>query len=149
MRHGLLAVLIGLLMTRPAVAASVEDVIAQARSACEGLEAGTFHSDEDAVASVDLNRDGQAETLIDESRFSCSSSASLFAANGGSMLHVIVGDKHYRWQALGWRTVTWGEDTILLLARHGTHCGGYGYQKCYESVVFNEDGPATVGAKDE
>ncbi len=71
MRHGLLAVLIGLLMTRPAIAASVEDVIAQARSACEGLEAGTFHSEEDAVASVDLNRDGEAETLIDESRFSC------------------------------------------------------------------------------
>ncbi len=149
MRHGLLAVLIGLLMTRPAIAASVEDVIAQARSACEGLEAGTFHSDEDAVASVDLNRDGQAETLIDESRFSCSSSASLFAANGGSMLHVIVGDKHYRWQALGWRTIDWGEDTILLLARHGTHCGGYGYQKCYESVVFNGNVPTSVATPRE
>ena len=149
MRHGLLAVLIGLLITRPAVAASVEDVIAQARNACESMEDGTFHADEAAVANIDLNRDGQTETLIDESRFSCSSSASLFAANGGSILHVIVGDKHYRWQALGWRTIDWGEDTILLLARHGTHCGGYGYQKCYESVVFNEDGPATVGSKNE
>ncbi len=149
MRHGLLAVLIGLLMTRPAVAASVEDVIAQARNACESMEDGTFHADEAAVANIDLNRDGEAETLIDESRFSCSTSASLFAANGGSILHVLVGDKQYRWQALGWQTISWGKDTILLLARHGTHCGGYGYQKCYESVVFNEDAPATVGSKNE
>ena len=60
------------------------------------------------------------------------------------MLHVIVGDEHYIWQALGWRTITWGEDTILLLARHGTHCGGYGYQKCYEAVVFNGNVPTSA-----
>ena len=136
-------------MTRPAIAASIEDVFAQARNACEGLESGSFHSEEDAVVSIDLNRDGVTDTLIDESRFSCSSSASLFAPNGGSMLHMIVGDKHYRWQALGWRTITWGEDSILLLARHGTHCGGYGYQKCYESVVFNGNVPTSVATPRE
>ena len=149
MRHGLLAALICLLTTQSAIAESVEDVFVQARSACEGLEDGSFHSEEDAVVSIDLNRDGEADTLIDESRFSCSSSASLFAPNGGSTLHVIVGDKHYSWQALGWRTIDWGEDTILLLARHGTHCGGYGYQKCYESVVFNGNVPTSVATPPE
>jgi hypothetical protein len=149
MHYGLLAVLICLLMTQPAIAASIEDVIAEARGACEGLEDGSFHSAEDAVVSIDLNRDGVTDTLIDEAQFSCSSSASLFAPNGGSTLHVIVGDKHYRWQALGWRTITWGEDTILLLARHGTHCGGYGYQKCYESVVFNGNAPTSVATQPE
>ena len=149
MRYALLAALICLQMTRPAIAASVEEVLAQARSDCEALENGSFHSGEDAVASIDLNRDGVTETLIDESRFSCSSSASLFAANGGSMLHVLVGEQHYSWQALGWQTISWGEDIILLLARHGTQCGGYGYQHCYEAVVFNGDMPASVATSRE
>ena len=131
-----------------ALAASTEDVMATARESCEGLESGTFHSRDDAVINVDINSDGAVDTLVDEARFSCSSSASQFAAKGGSILHVLVGDSHYPWQALGWRLVEWGEDTILLLALHGTHCAGYGYTHCYEAIVFNEDRPASVAKRD-
>ena len=144
----LVLVLLSYLLTGGgALAASAEDVIAKARESCEGLESGTFHSRDDAVITIDINGDGVGDTLVDEARFSCSSSASLFAANGGSILHTLVGGMHYQWQALGWRLVDWGEDTILLLARHGTHCADYGYAHCYEAIVFNGDRPGTVAAQ--
>ena len=87
MRHGLLAVLIGLLITRPAVAASVEEVIAQARNACESMEDGTFHADEAAVANIDLNRDGQTETLI--RNFKRGDPGGVLSRRGGPARHVL------------------------------------------------------------
>ena len=141
----LLLVLLSVVLTNhSARAASVEDIVAKARASCEGLESGSFHRRDDAATSVDLNGDGAADTLVDEARFSCSSSASLFAANGGSILHALVAGHQYSWQALGWRLVNWGEDTVLLLARHGSYCGEVGYAHCYEAVVFNGDRPTTV-----
>ena len=148
MQRLVLALLIYVFTGHSALAASIEDIVAEARNSCEGLESGTFHRRDDAVISVDINGDGETDTLIDESAFSCSSSASLFAANGGSILHALVGGGHYNWQALGWRLVEWGEDTILLLARHGTYCGGHSYAHCYEAIVFNGDRPGTVATQD-
>lgn len=125
-------------------AESVDDIIEAARSDCQSLENGQFHQDPEAVVSIDLNGDGMADTLVDTSRFSCSSSASLFAANGGSELHALVNGKTFSWQALGWRVVPWEDDTILLLARHGSYCGGYGYQRCYEAIAFSEDQATSI-----
>lgn len=149
MQRLILALMIYVFAGHTAWAVSIDEIVSQARSSCQSLEAGKFHSRDDAVHAVDITGDGIADTLVDEAGFSCSSSASLFAANGGSILHALVGGRHYQWQALGWRLVEWGEDTILLLARHGTHCGNYGYVHCYEAVVFNEDRPTTVAARPE
>jgi len=98
-----------------------------------------------AVVRQDLNGDGVAETLVDTALFSCSSSASLFAANGGSMLHVLVGGRHYTWQTLRWELIDWQGDSVLLLALHGSHCNGYGYERCIEAIVFNDDRATSVG----
>ena len=122
----------------------VEQLVAAARSSCESLEAGEFASEPDFLVSLDLDGDGQQDQLVDESRFACSSSASLFTPNGGSMLHAVVQGKVYSWMANSWRIIDWGEDKILLLAEHGSQCGGYGYQRCYEAVVFSEGAPLSL-----
>lgn len=128
--------------TEPADPAN--QLVAAARSSCETLEDGEFAMEADYLVALDLDGDGQPEQLVDESRFACSSSASLFAANGGSMLHAIVQGRVFSWQANAWRIVDWGEDRILLLAQHGSQCGGHGYQHCYEAVVFSEGQPMTL-----
>lgn len=145
-RYQLLLAMLAALALPVDAADGIDDILEQARGSCERLERGSFHADQTAHHPVDLNGDGVADRLVDESRFSCSSSSSLFSPNGGSILHALVSGKHYSWQALGWRLIEWGEDTVLLLARHGSYCGGYGYQHCYEAVVFNQDGPATVSS---
>jgi hypothetical protein len=123
---------------------SAEALVAAARSSCETLEGGVFAYEADYLVTIDLDGDGQQDQLVDESRFACSSSASLFAATGGSLLHAIVRGQVFSWQAQAWRIIAWGEDNILLLAEHGSECGGYGYQHCYEAVSFSEGKAMTV-----
>ena len=146
MKH-LVQIGVAVLLVLPASAAAPDEaqtIIDEARAACSGLEGGEFHAEDDAVQELDLNADGTPDQLVDESRFACSSSASLFAPNGGSMLHAIVNGQRHSWQAQAWRLIDWGVDRVLLLALHGTRCGGYGYQHCYEAIVFNDDSPMTV-----
>lgn len=124
---------------------SAEIAVQQAREACETIDGGQFDAGE-YLTETDLNRDGKTDLLIDESRFSCSTSASLFSPNGGARLHAVVGESTHTWQAHAWRIIEWGDDRVLLLALHGTHCGVIGYQHCYEAVVYNEDTPTSVSA---
>lgn len=120
------------------------EIIEVARQSCTELEAGEFSASDDAVKHVDLDGDGTKDILVDEGKFACSTSATLFSPTGGAQLHAIVGDDHDVWMAQAWRLVEWGEDTILLLARHGSQCGGYGYQHCYEAIVWSDEGAMTV-----
>jgi hypothetical protein len=129
-------------------AQSVEqDIVEAARQACTDLDGGEFAASADAVTRVDLDGDSQADVLIDEAGFACSTSASLFSPSGGAQLHVIVSDRHTVWMAHAWKLVEWGGHTILLLAEHGTRCGGLGYDPCFEAIVWSENGPRTVGGE--
>ena len=136
--------LVAMTCTAAEPSAPVERLVSSARSSCEALEEGNFEVDPDFLVALDLDGDTQEDQLVDESRFACSSSASLFAASGGSMLHAIVKGVVFSWQVNAWRIVNWGEDKILLLAEHGSECGGYGYQPCYEAVVFSEGRPISL-----
>jgi hypothetical protein len=127
------------------VAQSTEqEILAAARQSCADLGGGEFAVSEDAVTRIDLDGDGSEDTLIDEGRFACSTSATLFSPTGGAQLHAVVGGRHNVWMAQAWRLVTWGKHQILLLAEHGSQCGGLGYQPCFEAIVWSEDGPRTV-----
>ena len=61
----------------------------------------------DAVARQDLDGDGDEDTMVDESGFGCSTSATLFTPLGGAQLHAIVGDRHDVWMAQAWRLIEW------------------------------------------
>lgn len=119
------------------------ELIDAAQESCAGL-GGEFSASPDAVTRQDLDGDGDEDTLVDESGFGCSTSATLFTPLGGSQLHAIVGDRHDVWMAQAWRLIEWGEDTILLMAVHGSQCKGYGYQHCYEAVTWSDGIPMSV-----
>ncbi|MAT95437.1 MAG: hypothetical protein CME59_22950 [Halioglobus sp.] len=121
-----------------------KSLVDTARTDCTALDNGSFKAGADYIVTLDLDGDGERDELLDESHFTCSSSASLFTPNGGYMLHAIVHGAVFSWQVNGWRIVDWGEDKVLLLAQDGTECGGHGYQPCYEAVVFNAHRPMTV-----
>ena len=147
MKRHLALMLLFLLPAGVARAQSAEQqIVDAARQACSDLDAGEFAASEDAVTRVDLDGDGIEDVLVDESRFSCSTSASLFPPTGGSQLHAIVKDRHDVWMAHAWRLVEWGDHTILLLAEHGSQCGGLGYEPCFEAVVWSDAGSRTVRA---
>ena len=109
------------------------------------IEDGIFEP-RDAVQPVDLTGDGVPETVVDESRFSCSSAASMYCGTGGCMVRAIVGDQTFSWLAKGWKVVDWAGDRILLMQIHGANCGGTNLRRCYEAVVWTDDHFASVRA---
>lgn len=133
----------------PAHSAGLADyVVAEARKVCEGFGNGKFDAG-DAVQQVDLDADGALDTVIDESKFSCSSAASLYCGSGGCMLHTVVGDKKNSFQAEGWRMIDWDGRPILLLARDGGWCGGAGAQLCFQAIYWSMGDMLTMGDKGE
>jgi len=123
---------------------TVDEIVATAGQACADLDGGEFAASDDAVTRMDLDGDGTADTLVDEGRFACSTSATLFSPAGGARLHAIVAGRHDVWMAQAWRVVEWGEHKILLLAEHGSRCGGFGYQPCFEAIAWSDEGPRSV-----
>jgi hypothetical protein len=132
-----------LLAAPNAIAGPLDDVLEEGRENCASFEDGLFEP-RDAVQEVDLTGDGVPEILIDESRFSCSSAASMYCGTGGCMLRAIVGDQIFTWLAKGWKVVDWAGDRILLMQIHGANCGGTNLRRCYEAVVWTDDHFASV-----
>lgn len=120
----------------PAAADPVDDILAEARDACTSYENGTFDAG-DAVVEADLDGEAPPDRLVDESKFACSSAASMYCGTGGCMLHAVVGEERWSWQAEGWRLIDWGRSRILLIARDGGWCGGAGAQICFEAVTWS------------
>ena len=128
---------------------TAQEIVDAATQSCAEMDSGEFSVSDDAVKSVDLDGDGNEDVLVDEGKFACSTSATLFSPTGGAQLHAIVGDNHDVWMAQAWRLMEWGEDTILLMAQHGSQCGGYGYQHCYEAIVWSDEGAMTVRGEED
>lgn len=137
------AVFFMLLTASPGLADPVTDILDNAKEFCASYEDGRFDPG-DAVQSVDLDGDGTADRIVDESAFSCSSMASAYCGSGGCMVHAVIGDRVWDFQAEGWRVVQWDERPILLIARDGGWCGGAGAQVCFEAVVWSAGEMLTV-----
>ena len=132
------ALSVAILLGSPAAADPARDFLAVGEAACAEFDGGTFNPG-DAVTRIDLTGDGELDTLVDESRFSCSTASSLYCGSGGCMLHGIVAEAVTSWQATGWRTIEWAPDTILLIGRDGGWCGGAGSDVCYEALKWSND----------
>lgn len=132
-----LALAAGMAGAEGAAGAGVADaLLAEARAACVAYRDGTF-SPGNAVFSIDLDGDGDPDSVIDERAFSCSSAASMYCGTGGCMLHAIIDARVWSFQAEGWRMIDWDGRPILLVARDGGWCGGVGAQVCFEAVVWS------------
>ncbi len=128
---------LGSIAAGPAMASDPVQVILNAAKAdCTALDDGAFDA-RDAVNVVDLIGDGSRNTLIDSSRFTCSSSPSLYCGSGGCAFHAVVDGRTWRLQAEDWKLISWKDRPILLVARDGGWCGGAGAQTCYEAVTWS------------
>jgi len=145
----LIAVLLG---TISALAASPEaqELIDRAAADCRSFENGEFAAG-DALTEIELGSQfgTAAAELVDESKYACSSAASLYCGTGGCMLNLIVDGAVRAWQATGWRLIEWGPDRILLIGRDGGWCGGAGAEVCYEALVWSNGRILTVGPAPE
>lgn len=131
-------------------AQDAQSLVEQAAADCRSFENGEFDPG-DAVQRIELRSQFETVTidLVDESKYSCSSAASLYCGSGGCMLNLVVDGAATAWQATGWRLVDWGTDTILLIGRDGGWCGGAGAEVCYEAVNWSNGKFLTVGPAPE
>ena len=122
----------------------------QAAKDCRSFENGEFDA-ADAVTTIELRSQfGAVEAeLIDESKYACSSAASMYCGSGGCMLNLVVDGMVYAWQATGYRLIDWGPDRIFLIGRDGGWCGGAGAEVCYEAVVWSNGSLLSVGPAPE
>ena len=134
---------VALVLGVPAAADPTGDILARAEAACASFEGGTFDAG-DAVTEVDLDGDGAADRIVDESAFACSSAASMYCGTGGCMLHAVWDGQVASFQAEGWRMIDWDGRPILLVARDGGWCGGAGAQLCFEAVTWSAGQMLTV-----
>lgn len=136
--HNMTAGILALgLISGPALGADpVSQILQTAEETCASFENGEFAAGP-AIIEIDLTGNGKADTLVDESQFSCSSAASMYCGSGGCMLHAVVDDQSWRFQAEGWHMIRWDDHPILLIARDGGWCGGTGAQLCYEAVTWS------------
>jgi hypothetical protein len=135
-----------------AIAASPEaqELIDRAAADCRSFNNGEFDAG-DAVVEIELRSQfgTLVAELVDESKYACSSAASLYCGTGGCMLNLIVDGVVISWQATGWRLIEWGPDRILLIGRDGGWCGGAGAEVCYEALVWSNGKILTVGPAPE
>lgn len=140
-RHFVAAAIALAATTLPAGAdpAKIAAGLAEAEAMCQSVN-GTFSAGE-AVVSVDLDGDGQPDTVLDEARYACSTAASLYGGSGGALVRFFVGGTETARLARGWGVVDWSGRPVVLLSLHGAECGGIGADSCYEAIVF-ENGRA-------
>ena len=142
-RRVLAAIWLGFSVTHAFAADPVERILEEAKTDCQSFEGGTFEA-RDAVVGVDLDGMGEIDRIVDTSKFSCSSAVSLYCGTGGCVIHAVIGDKSWSFQAEDWRMTDWDGRPILLIARDGGWCGGAGAQICYEAVVWSYGDMLTV-----
>jgi hypothetical protein len=115
---------------------TAEDILVEAKADCASFDNGTVTMTADAVTPVDLTGDGQPESIVDWSKFTCSTMASAWGGTGGSMVSVLIGETRSDYMALGWKVVDFG-GPVLLLQVHGAECGGTGSDPCVDAEVWN------------
>ena len=115
-----------------------KEIVKQAKQECSSFENGVLDIGDKAVSYVDLTGDGKPDEIVDAGQFSCSSAASLFCGTGGCSLTIVTPEKSVEFLAKGWKVVNWDQKPILLLAVHGSECGGISQRRCIRAMVWSE-----------
>jgi hypothetical protein len=118
-------------------------LVERAKSECASFEGGKFHATDQAITLHDFTGDGTPEELVDASRFSCSTSASMWGGSGGTFLWILADGEEYEFLAHKWRVVDVDGQNVLLLAVHSSECGDT-VGPCYRALVWS-DGFRTPG----
>jgi len=124
-----------------------QKVMAQARADCASFENGKLATTRMANPRIDVTGDGVLNTIIDSRQFKCSSSASLYCGTGGCSIWVIVDEKPHSFLAKAWEVAQMNGKPVLLLAVHGSECGGTNLRRCVRAEVWSEGAFHSVADK--
>lgn len=124
------------LAAAPVGAGPVDDILAEAEKDCASFENGLLTVGPGAVTEAELTGEGTPETVVDWSAFQCSTMASAWGGTGGSLLTVVAGGVRHDFLTLGWTVADLG-GPVLVLALHGSECGGSGVDRCAEALVWS------------
>lgn len=113
-----------------------------AAQACADFENGEFVLEAGAIVRTDLDGDLQADWVLNERYFACSSAASLYGGTGGSLSHFLVGDHVTSLLNQGWEMRNLGPNRVLLAEVHGTQCDAVGYTSCVTAAVWDSEASA-------
>lgn len=119
----------------PAAAWTADEVIAEARAFCDGFDGGVVEVGPQAIQSVELTGEGEAETIIDWSGLACSTMASAWGGTGGSTITILAGGQRFDHMAFGWQVVDF-DGPVLLLAQHGINCNATGADRCVQALLW-------------
>lgn len=129
----------------PALAVTVDEVIAEAGAFCASFDNGTITVGPEVVHPVELTGEGTPETVIDWSGIDCSTMASPWGGTGGSTLTVLIDGQRFDHMALAWQVVDF-YGPVLLLSQHGVNCGATGADRCVQALVWTAGKLAGPGA---
>lgn len=131
----------------PELPFALREKVKNAEKACRDFDNGKFVLDNDAIERIDLDGDGLADWVVNETGFSCSSAASLYGGTGGSMSHFLVGGKVASILNQGWEVVRLAQHVVVLIDVHGSQCGGINPTPCVTSSVWDSEGKVWRTAK--
>ncbi|ANG62907.1 hypothetical protein A8C75_10700 [Marinobacterium aestuarii] len=113
-----------------------DQLIRDARQSCAANQGGQLGYQPGTIRVIDLNRDGIEDEIVDESTYSCTSSATQYCDATGCGLKVIVNNQMLERHVRQWQIIDWDNDRMLLLSLHGSQCGTQSAQGCYEAITW-------------
>lgn len=121
-----------------------DQLIRDARQACAANQDGQLGYQPGTIRVIDLNRDGIDDEIVDESTYTCTTSANQFCDATGCGLKVIVNNQILQRHVRQWQIIDWDNDRMLLLALHGSQCGTQAPKGCYEAITWVDGGFRSV-----
>ena len=122
------------------IPAAFAQILASRTAECASFESGALTVNEGAIIRTDLDGDGSADWVLDETGLACSTAASLMCGTGGCNVHFLIGDVLTSRLAKGWAVVPFPPMTVVLVQIHGVNCGGTNLNACVEAMVWDPTG---------
>lgn len=117
----------------------LQEKIDQAEATCAEFDNGRFALEWGSIARVDLDGDGREDWVLNESKFACSTAASIYSGTGGTMSHFLVEGQVNSLLNRGWDVATIGGQRVLLADVHGSNCGGINPTPCMTASVWDSE----------
>lgn len=101
-----------------------------------------------SIVYTDLDGDretgpnGEMDDIVINFNFIGCVRGNLWAGSGGAPIHFILnGDTAAGWTGGAWELVRFNAwaPVVILLARHGSACDGYGAQSCIQAITVDEN----------
>jgi hypothetical protein len=110
--------------------AALAEKVAAAEQECAQIDNGQFDLARGAVTRVDLDGDGAADWVLEDSGYACSTAAAFYCSTAGCVSRFLIGETLTSIRNQGWQMVTFDQTPVLLARLHGTDCGGTDIGDC-------------------